>query len=289
MKTNSFSIVVGTTACNAACPYCISKMTRNAASKMPVINEHRFNTACRIVERAGDGLVSILLTGNGEPLLFPDMITHYFHLLYPYHFPLIDLQTNGILIKQTRDHIKNWRDSGLTLVCISIAHYDPVRSNQLMGIEDDFNFYEAVDVLHELGLAVRLNCTMLNSGINNENDISNLINNCKCYGVEQLTLREVEMPSIVANSQQALTVRDYVAREKPTLVAERVKIFLESQGATPLTELPYGAIIYDYNSQNVCVSNCLTKSLDPNDTRQIIFFPDGRITYDWQYPGARIL
>jgi hypothetical protein len=38
-----------------------------------------------------------------------------------------------------------------------------------------------------------------------------------------------------------------------------------------------------------CIGNCLTGSTDPDNTRQIIYFPDGRIMYDWRYPGARIL
>ena len=289
MKTNSFSIVVGTAACNAKCPYCVSKMTRSAASKMPVINERRFDTACRIVERAGDGLVSVLLTGNGEPLLFPEMISQYLVLMSPYNFPLIDLQTNGILVKQARDWMKKWISQGLTLVCISIAHHDVKTSNKLMGIEDDFNFYEAVDELHELGLAVRLNCTMLNSGIRSTHDIEKLIEQSKSYGVEQLTLREVEMPDIVADSRKAQAVRDDVSQEKPEHGAKRVKHLLEIKGATPITRLPHGAIVYDYGGQNVCVSNCLTRTTNPNDTRQIIYYPDGRITYDWQYLGARIL
>jgi len=48
-------------------------------------------------------------------------------------------------------------------------------------------------------------------------------------------------------------------------------------------------VVYDLNGQNVCLTNCLTGSSDPDNTRQIIYFPDGRIMYDWRFPGARIL
>ncbi|KKK85560.1 hypothetical protein LCGC14_2772060, partial [marine sediment metagenome] len=76
MKTHTFSIVVGTNACNANCPFCVSKMT----GPVPVskhINWSRFTTACRIVGQARDGLVTVLLTGKGEPMLYPEQITNY--------------------------------------------------------------------------------------------------------------------------------------------------------------------------------------------------------------------
>jgi hypothetical protein len=60
-------------------------------------------------------------------------------------------------------------------------------------------------------------------------------------------------------------------------------------GAHRLLKLPHGGIVYDVDGQNVAVTTCLTRTTDPNDIRQIIFFPDGRIAYDWQHTGARIL
>jgi len=78
MKTNSFSIVVGDARCNMNCPYCVSKMTCTKAPKIrEPINWARFDTACNIVESASNGLISVLLTGKGEPLLYPDLISKY--------------------------------------------------------------------------------------------------------------------------------------------------------------------------------------------------------------------
>lgn len=133
MKTHTFSVVVGTAACNAKCQYCVSKMTCRAAKKHNV-NWGRFKTACRIVEQARDGLVHVLLTGTGEPTLFPDDITAYLRVLKE-QFPLITLQTNGILLDF--DQLETWRDQGLTQVCISIADTDADRSNEIMGYRDE--------------------------------------------------------------------------------------------------------------------------------------------------------
>lgn len=289
MKTHTFSIVVGTAACNAHCPYCVSKMTDTKACCSASINERRFHTACRIVEQARDGLVSVLLTGKGEPLLFPMGITQYLQWLQEYRFPLVDLQTNGILLKAcaAQGYLNKWAASGLTLVCLSIAHWNAEYSNNLMGIrEKGYDFYEEVKRVQNVGLAARLNCTMTRSGCGTTDAALRLIDMCRDAGVEQLTLREVEMPD---NAARGSSVREFVEREKPHDLAHTLRYHLETQGATKLMELPHGAIIYDVDGQNVCISNCLTSTTDPNDIRQIIYFPDGRIAYDWKYAAARIL
>lgn len=289
MKTHTFSIVVGSAACNAKCPYCVSKMTRTAACRTQPINKRRFHTACRIVEQARDGLVSVLLTGKGEPLLAPDMITEYLSEMEEYRFPLIDLQTNGIRIDHCQNELMRWQDMGLTLVCLSVAHWDPTISNRLMGIEQEFNFCAAANRLHELGFAVRLNCTMLKSGLSTPVAFENMVTQCRKLDIEQLTLREVEMPELPENSIAAQKVVSYIEKEKPHGYAKRLCLWLEMNRATKLMELAHGAIIYDYHGQNVCISNCLTSTTDPDDLRQIIYFPDGRIMYDWKYAAARIL
>lgn len=284
MKTHTFSIVVGTAACNADCPYCVSKMTRTAAGRLDV-NWRRFRTACNMVCHASDGLISVLLTGKGEPLLFPELISDYLREMQAYAFPLIDLQTNGILIEHSHEQLKHWRDQGLTLVCISICDYDPAISRRLMRIKEEFNFWSAVERIHNAGLAVRLNCTMLNDGISTPEQVEHLIDRCVCHGVEQLTLREVARPSLPIEHPAV----QFVDEQKPHDAARRLYHYLEMNNAFKLLELPHGGLVYDYRRQNVCIGNCLTSTTDPNDIRQIIFFPDGRITYDWNHLGARLL
>ena len=283
MKTQTFSIVVGTAACNANCPFCVSKMTDRAIEKRDV-NWQRFATACQIVEQARDGLVTALLTGTGEPTLYPEIISAYLNAMN-HRFPLVTLQTNGVLLDELS--LKHWRDRGLTQVCISIASNYSARSNEIMGIQDDnFNYWHKVHLLHELGFSIRLNCTMLREGISQPEQVEELIDDCKRSGVEQITLREVDRPSDPAAAPE---IAAYVDREKPVRAAKTLFHYLSMNGANRLPDLPHGGMVFDYRDQNVCISNCLTDTLNPNDIRQIIFFPDGEIAYDWKFKGARIL
>lgn len=294
MKTHTFSVVVGTPACNAKCPFCVGKMTRNVAFNVPTINKRRLHTACRIVEQARDGLIIVRLTGKGEPLLFPDQITEYLSEIASYRFPLIDLQTNGILVDQMIDDgkMEEWATLGLTMVCLSITHWESYTSKTLMGIKGSFDFWGVVERLHEAGMSVRLNCTLTKSGCSTLDDIDQLLAMCLDAKVEQLTVREVEVPDYMdspGNTQWGREAVKYASREKPHGFAQEIMHHLSLRGAVRLLELPHGGVVYDDHGQNICVGNCLTSTTNPNDTRQIIFFPDGRIMYDWKYPGARIL
>ncbi|MHC4372489.1 MAG: radical SAM protein [Planctomycetota bacterium] len=290
MKTHTFSIVVGTSACNAGCPWCISKMTCSDAPKSPVINRTRFRTACQIVQQARDGLVNVLLTGKGEPMLFMDQIDEYLEMMRSYSFPLVDLQTNGTLIDMNIEALTRWADAGmLTLVCISIAHWEPQSNNELMDIRwKGYDYRRAVDQLHNAGLAVRLNCTMQTKGLWNAGHVDALVEECRKLDVDQLTVRDVDVPETARPEGQA--VKQYAMSVKPNRFQMNwLQDHLLFNGAVELLKLPHGASVYDYNGQNLCVSNCLTDTTDADDIRQVIFFPDGRIAYDWKYPGARIL
>jgi molybdenum cofactor biosynthesis enzyme MoaA len=284
MKTHTFSIVVGTGACNIKCPYCVSKMTCQAR-KSHDINWLRFDIACRMVLMARDGLVNAMFTGTGEPCLYPDDITAYLNAMQK-RFPLVTLQTNGTLLKESK--LKQWADAGLTAVCFSVAALSPHTSNQIMKVGEaykDFNYWDKIKMVQDLGLMVRINCTMLRVGVHKPAQVEDFVNECRERGVVQLTLREVDMPDNAADSE----VVDYVKVQKPHGAAEKLYYYLVMNGAHVLQKLPHGGTVFDYRGQNVCISNCLTDKTDPNDIRQIIFYPNGDIGYDWKYKGARIL
>ncbi len=285
MKTHTFSIVVGDQRCNANCPYCISQMTASEPSDYVDFDEGQFNIACRIVDQMKDGLLTVLLTGQGEPLLFPKQITRYIDCIN-FRFPIIELQTNGMLVEKNLDNFKNWQDYGLTLVCISIASHHSRQSNQIMGIKDDsYDYWNTAEMLQEIGLNVRLNCTMTKAGTHYPEDCEKIIFRAKNAGILQTTFREVEMPQSVACYKTAA----WVTMNKPKGATSRLHHYLALNEAVKLFELPHGGIVYSYKDQNVAIGTCLTETTDPNDIRQLIWFPDGRLAYSWQYPAARLL
>ena len=88
MKIQTYSILAGTKACNACCPYCVSKMTpsfgvsqegsevRWASKKEESeINWNNFRVGCKFATKSG--VSTVLITGKGEPTLCPYQINDY--------------------------------------------------------------------------------------------------------------------------------------------------------------------------------------------------------------------
>lgn len=283
MKAHTFSIVVGDRRCNANCPYCIAKMT-SSEQICADFDKKKFKRACRIADQMRDGLMNVILTGLGEPLLAPRQIDEYLWAMDGL-FPRIDLQTNGILIEKNLEDLKRWQQMGLSLVCLSVAGTNAVESNSVMGIQAEYDYWRTASLLKDIGLAVRLNCTMTKTGIHTPDDAELILDRANNVGIDQVTFREVEMPYEVSDDKVGL----WVYANKASGAAVRLLHHLESRGAVNLLDMPHGGVVFDYGGQNVAIANCLTTSTDPNDIRQIIYFPDGRLQYDWRYRGAKIV
>lgn len=291
MKIQTLTVVVGNNSCDAKCPYCVSKMTPNyECNKIYPINYRNFNIACKLANKVG--VTTVLITGKGEPTLFLDQVSTVVNESNKKGFPFIELQTNGLNIYENRHNpvflsvLKSLYENGLTTISISIVHYDIDKNSYLIQREAKqvFNIWKTVELLHNIGFSVRIGCVLLKDYINDYESVNNLILKCKEYNVEQITLRNVDMPDNCDNS-----VSKWIKEHRSNTIINEIRNWLESNGAFLLLKLPFGANVYDLNGQNVCLTNCLTESSDPENIRQLIYFPDGHLRYSWSYPGAILL
>lgn len=291
MKIQTFSIIAGSSACNAPCPYCVSKMTpsQGIKQKEPNVNWRNFRIAANLAKQSG--VTTSLITGKGEPTLFPDQIDKYMLELKPYNFPFIELQTNGILFSEQREkydsHLTNWYENGMTTIAISIVHYDEEKNREIYmpNSKKYIDLAELTDYLHEKGFSVRLACTMSDNYICDSKSLEGLINFAQKNKVEQLTVRPVNKPEKCANKDvEKWTLEHYLKDEQK----KEIKDYLDKNGH-PVMTLQHGAVVYDVHGQNVCLTNSLTIESKSEDIRQLIFFPDGHLRYDWQYEGAILI
>jgi molybdenum cofactor biosynthesis enzyme MoaA len=292
MKIQTFSIVTGGSACNARCPFCISKMTpaEGITPSAPEINWRNFDRACLLAKQCG--VTTVMLTGKGEPTLYPEQISEYLDRLERHSFPIVELQTNGIAIaknlEEYKKHLKFWYQMGLTTVSISVAHYSAAKNREiyLADKEEYPSLTNLVIMLHEIGFSVRLSCVLIRGYIDNENELSSLIEECRVLDIEQLTLRPVNKPNNpkMSEEMELWFINNGIGWES----LEEMESYLRRKGHQ-LMKLIHGGVVYDVDGQNVCLSNSLT--IDPNteELRQLIFFPDGHLRYDWQYEGAILL
>jgi molybdenum cofactor biosynthesis enzyme MoaA len=287
MKIQTLSIIVGGAACNAHCPFCISQMTGKNIKVEP-INVNNFHKACRLAQI--DDVTNVIITGKGEPLLYPDQITEYLKSLQKFDFPIVELQTNGILLNQQPDKfdplLKEWHRLGLTFIAISIIHYDPGinRANYIPHEKSYPDLGKMISHLHSFGFSVRLTCTLVKGGIDSVSETKTIITKSKGWGAEQLTLRKVSAPK----KSHSLEVYNWTkAHELSQSNLNDIEAYLKTNGEKVAT-FDYGGAIYDVEGQNVCFTNALTLNKDSENFRQAIYFPDGHLRFDWQYQGAII-
>ena len=282
MKVETFSILVGDKRCNAHCPFCVSKMTCDGNLKNnPSVKWVNFHKAIRFAQI--NNVTTVILTGKGEPTLAPEMIKKYLTQMCvsQYKFPFIELQTNGILLPKLTNELESFYNLGLSTISLSSVHYKLEKNKEIYGDKyNDLKFL--VKILHDIGFTVRVNCIMIKDYIYSIDKILEFAKYAKEINIDQLTFRPVTLPEINTSAKE---VYDWIIDNKPETIRD---IDFWHYGHE-LLSLPHGAKVYDYEGQNVCLSNCLTETTDPENIRQLIFFPNGELRYSWQYDGARLL
>jgi molybdenum cofactor biosynthesis enzyme MoaA len=291
MKIQTFSILAGSEACNARCPFCVSKMTppHGIELKEPEVNWRNFRKACLFARQSG--VTTAMITGKGEPTLFPAQVTKYLERMAEFEFPFVELQTNGIHIndkwQQFDHHLARWYELGLTTVIVSIVHFEPERNREVYLPHRDryIDLPGLIAGLHDKGLSVRLGCVALGGYIDGGERLEEMIHFAREHGVEQLTIRPVNAPEDSRDADTFNWTKDHFLTGQQF---ESLKNYLKLNGRE-LMRLVHGAVVYDVRGQNVCLSNCLTIDAEGEEIRQLIFFPDGHLRYDWQYQGAILL
>jgi len=269
----------------------------NEVKKLPVINNYdempNFESAALFAKQAN--VSTVLLTGKGEPTLYPDEITKILQALRPYNFPFTELQTNGLIIGKSFaaddqksfkfiDELKYWKKLRCNTIAISVCS---VKDEENAKIYDpDYpSLVNTVKNLHSLGFTVRLGLMLIDGMVDNEKSLIEVIDWCKANKVEQLTIRPIRKSEETSDE----TVSHFVeTRGLSSDKEEAIRKFVHDNG-TQIMTLSHGAIIYDLFDQNICLTDCLTVPQDHDHIRTLIYYRSGLLTYDWQYKGAILL
>ncbi len=288
VQIQTFSIVTGSGACNARCPFCVSRMTGAAPLKPRAPHWRNFAIACQLAVRAG--ATTAMLTGKGEPTLWPDLITEYLERLQQYPIPIVELQTNGLDIARgriDRATLARWYDLNLTTVALSVVGRDQHKNLEIYTPEQSYpDLPGVIDLLHDVGFTVRVICVLLKGYVDTPNLVAEMVEFAGGHAVEQLTLLPVAQPDDTRDVEASQwTANHRLSRGD----LQAIHKWLEFHG-TRILELPHGARVYDVDGQNVCMNHCLDpQPTRPDLMRNLIFFPDGRLRHRWDADGSVIL
>lgn len=286
----TLSVVAGTPECNARCPFCVSKMTptRGMQSRTPEIVWERFDKAFEYA-KAGQA-EAVMITGKGEPTLFPEHITGYLKRFQEneertgFNIQCKQLQTNGIRFEQKAaifdPMLVEWKRLGLETIAVSVVHYEAEENRKIYVpyLSSYINLSSLIDRLHGFGLRTRLACVMVNGLIDSPQMVQEMMDFARENNVEELTFRPVNKPeNSLNNDVHNWVVNHHLQPDQVSLIHE----FLASKGQK-IKEFSWGGVIYDIGGQNVCLTNSLTH--DDKESlarRQLIFYPNGIIATDW--------
>jgi hypothetical protein len=257
------------------------------------VNWRNLEVASALAIRAG--ATTAMLTGKGEPTLYPDLITEYLDKLQG-KFPLVELQTNGLLFQANNkakidlDTLQLWYNLGLTTIAVSVCHYDS-KKNAEIYLGDSNKEYpsleKTISILHSVGFSVRICCVGIRGFIYSPDTLRDMAIMARRIKAEQLTYIPVNAPSQM-QSDKDLLVADWVKHNRIEDYNSIIDFFDRNYGR--IMELEHGAIVYDADGQNVCLSNCLPqKPSDIENMRNLIFFNDGHLRYKWDKKGSIIL
>jgi molybdenum cofactor biosynthesis enzyme MoaA len=290
MRIATMSVVVGGTGCNARCPFCIARMTPNPGvpAEAPAPKWANLGAAIRLAEQCG--VTTYLLTGKGEPTLFKEQVTAVLRKLARSRVPFRELQTNAIAIGRKPEAfvpaLRAWRRAGLNTIAISIVSPDDRRNEELLTPGRRYPPLGAtVRLLVSQGFTVRLSCIMLRGYVDRPQEIEALLAFARKNGAAQVTIVPLTRPSRAQDPEAHAWASEHGVEDRVAGIREWL-----DRDAQRLLVLPHGAVIYDYRGQNLCLSNCLTETTDPERMRQLIYFPhDGSLRFSWQHEGARLL
>ena len=291
MKFSVFSIVTGTSRCVTVCPFCVSgELATRENREVPQINHRNLKKGCELAKTSG--VHTVMLTSRGEPTLFPDQITEYLTTLEPYNFPFIELQTHGVPLAKNfekyRDYLCDWYDKGLSTILIStVSNRREINGEVYTPRTGEYiDLPELIKNLHEIGFSVRLTAVCTKAWMSTPEQIHEYLMFAKENSVEQVTLRPLN------DEYRRETAQAWINEHKMS-EDDKVAIYnyLDEHGHK-LIELPNIGNVFDYEGQNVMFSYALTKYNEHNDgsnMRNLIFFPDGALRYEWEWDGARLL
>ena len=222
VRITTFSIVTGSGACDARCPFCVSRMTGAAPARPTPPRWRNFEIACQLAVRAG--ATTAMLTGKGEPTLWPELVTEHLERLRRHPIPLVELQTNGLGVARgrlDRGTLEAWYELGLSTVALSVAGVDPEQNRAIYTPQQPYpDLVATIDALHDVGFTVRLICVMLRGFVDGPAPVTELVAFARGHRVEQLTLLPVARPDAAQDQDAAGTFIVHVVDRNEVATAE---------------------------------------------------------------------
>jgi len=193
MKSNNLTISLPNLGCDKICPYCISNMTPSVTTNIALFqrNLHKvkqFALSCNVN--------NVLVTSRGEPMLASNWVNE---IGYKFNSFALELQTNGKELNRFLYKVKRLYLEGYNVIAVSID--DP---------KDFFVYHDLWNRIIKQNMIIRVILVLTKKF--STDTLTSLISTCKYYGIRQLTLRNVTVPSKIVSDDKALYTKDWIEK-----------------------------------------------------------------------------
>lgn len=288
MKIQSLSIAVPA-GCGNDCTFCVAHMHR--ASFINQIEENtRFfdlyeaDYINRMAYARDNGCNSVMLTGDGEPLLnrhFLKFFTNCNRMLKQ-PFRQIELQTSGMTLDDT--YLRFLRNTvGVSVISISLSAFDS-EENAVYNRPRADRFFVHVAALcseikrYDFSLRLSLNLTDFFSNL----EPVNFFATAKILGADQLTFRVLYESG--KGSPEDRWIQEH--RCRPETVSA-LRDFIKTTGRA-LNKLPFGATRFSVHDISVVMDeDCMSTEVGEN-LKYLILREDCKLYSHWDDKGSLI-
>ncbi len=269
MKAQNLTISVPNRGCDKNCPYCISKMTGYTTSDWTLMVKN-YPKVIKLAEAAN--VTNVLLTGKAEPCLNMGELEAL--LIWFKDFPL-ELQTNGLWLKNNLTSLQSMAGYGLNVLAISVDSLDQM-----------YQFREVVKHCHYNGVVARvtLNVTQMLKAYMVK--LETMIYGAREMGFDQLTIRKIVAPRKIVDTQESADAAKWIkSYADPKHFDSLMNQLSELAPDAPIREILFDherISVYDFDGIAVTgFEYCIQEYSNSEEIRSLIFDEDGHVYTAW--------
>ena len=267
----TLTLIAGTRSCPNDCPICISNMTPSHGidrAKVPIdVDVLRKSIQFALNHKAQN----VLITGKGEPTLFPAQVSQYLAEMKGLPFDKREIQTEGSNIARDAMNpmLETWRYLDLDFVAVSIFHYEDNLNQKMFKNKDGYHIKGLINKLNGMGYKVRLSCVLATGFVDSVDQVKKLISFANDAHVTQLSLRTVDKPPVLTGD---LAKKAGENVDKYRLTPSRYEDILSYiRKGIHCDILLHGAEVWEVEGQNVCITTGLSDDAGKDDIRRLVF------------------
>jgi len=239
-----------------------------------------------------NGCNTMILTGDGEPLMNPNFLENVatWNKELDKPFRNIDVQTSGIRL--TDENLRWLRNTiGVTTIALSVSSiWDDDDNAEYNGAPDKFkvNIAKVCQEIkkYDFNLRLSLNLTDKYNWTNEGNSTFMIFNKAKELGANQITFRVLyESPNAIGKEK---VINDWIRKHRALpLVELMIEKYIKENGK-PLEKLPFGAIRYSCDNMSVVTDSDCMSTETKEELKYLILRPNCKLYSKWDDLGSII-